>query len=340
MDNNARPQYSRRRNVNEGSVEQEDLSIAIDLGGTNMRVALVDRAGVLLQREWLPTQVHLGREMAFDRLTQAIARLMPPADGALVVGIGVSLASPVDPATGTMYNPPNLPGWDGFSLKPPLEEMFRIPVWVANDTTLAAVGERAYGAAKGMDNLVYMTVGTGIGGGIILNGKPLIGTGGFAGEIGHMSIDRNGPLCNCGNVGCLEALASGTAIANSALRRLEQGGGTILSEMVKGDLSRVQAKMVMEAAAQGDQMAREVVERFAEDLGLGIVNLLHIFDPQVVVLGGGVCRDLPKFRPALEAAVRRNVMAHLKERVSLVQSTLGDDASLLGAAYVVFHRGL
>ena len=246
----------------------------------------------------------------------------------------------MDPVTGTMYNPPNLPGWDGFSPKPPLEEMFRVPVWVANDTTLAAVGERAYGAAKGMDNLVYMTVGTGIGGGIILDGKPLMGAGGFAGEIGHMSIDRNGPVCNCGNVGCLEALVSGTAIANSALRRLERGESSIISEMVKGDLSRVQAEMVMEAAAQGDPMAREVVDRFAEDLGLGIVNLLHIFDPQVVVLGGGVCRDLPQFRPALEAAIRRNVMAHLKERFSLVQSTLGDDASLLGAAYMAFHGGL
>ena len=318
---------------------KEDLSIAIDLGGTKMRVAVIDRAGVFLQREEEPTLAHHGREQAVERLTQIITHLIPSTKGRELVGIGASLASPVDPDTATMYNPPNLPGWDGFSIKPLLEETFGIPVWAANDAILGAVGEHAYGIGQGVQNLIYVTVSTGVGGGIIVDGKPLLGARGFAGEIGHMSIDRNGPLCKCGNAGCLETLASGTAIANLALERLEQGEESILQETVKGDLAKVNAEAVMKAAAQGDPLARDLVEQFARDLGLGLVNLLHIFDSQVIILGGGISQSYQIYSTALNAAIRSNVMAHLREHILLVPSVLGDNASLLGAAHLAFQRG-
>ena len=317
----------------------EELSIAIDLGGTKMRVAVINRAGVLLQRDEEPTLAHLGREQTVERLTQIITRLMSLIRGRNVVGIGVSLAGPVDPDTATMYSPPNLPGWDGFSPKPLLEEAFRLPVWAANDATLGAVGEHAYGIGQGVSNLVYVTVSTGIGGGIIVDGMPLLGARGFAGELGHMIMDRNGSLCGCGNVGCLETLASGTAIARFALERLERGEESLLQEMVKGDLAAVNAKVVMEAAGQGDPMAQEVVEQFARDLGLGLVNLLHIFDPQMIILGGGVSQNLHLFARSLKATVRHHVMAHFKVHIPLVASVLGDDVSLLGAAHLAFQRG-
>ena len=318
---------------------KEDLSIAIDLGGTKMRVAVIDRAGVLLQREEEPTLAHQGREQAVERLTQIITNLIPSTKGRELVGIGASLASPVDPDTATMYNPPNLPGWDGFSLKFLLEKTFGIPVWADNDATLGAVGEHAYGIGQGVQNLVYVTVSTGVGGGIIADGRPLQGAKGFAGEIGHMSIDRNGPLCRCGNVGCLETLASGTAIANLALERLEQGEESILQEMVNGNLAKVNAEAVMKAAGQGDSMAVDLVNRFARDLGLGLVNLLHIFDPEMIILGGGVSRSYQIYSKALNEAILSNTMTHLRGHINLVTSVLGDDISLLGAAHLVFQRG-
>ena len=318
---------------------KDDVSIAIDLGGTKMRVAVIDKAGTLLQREEEPTLAHQGREQTVERLTQIITRLMASTRGMEVIGIGASLAGPVDPDTATMYSPPNLPGWDGFSLKPVLEEAFGVPVWAVNDATLGAVGEHAYGIGRGVANLVYVTVSTGIGGGIIADGKPLLGARGFAAEIGHMSIDRNGPLCKCGNVGCLETLASGTAIANLALERLGRGEESILQEMAKGDLAKVDAKAVMEAAAQGDSLAVALVNQFARDLGLGLVILMHIFDPQMIILGGGVSQSYHSYSPALDAAIRSNVMAHLREHINIVTSVLGDNASLLGAAHLAFQRG-
>ena len=317
---------------------KQEVAIAVDLGGTNLRVAVVDRAGVVLHRVREITQAHLGPENTLERLVQSIASLLDSADVGEPVGIGLSVASPIDPNTGIMYNPPNLPGWDGFSLKPVLEDAFHIPVVLANDATLAAVGEHAYGIGVGVANLVYMTISTGIGGGMVIDGQPVMGVGGFAGEIGHMSIDRNGILCKCGNVGCLETLASGTALASQARVRLEQGAASVLGDMFRGDLTELGAKDVMRAASQGDPLATELMEQFARDLGLGIANLLHIFDPQVVILGGGVCRDLHLFFPLLKAEVRGRVMPHMKGRIPLVLSVLGDDAGLLGAAYLAFQR--
>ena len=318
---------------------KEDVSIAIDLGGTKMRVAVIDRAGTLLQREEQPTLANQGRERTVERLIQIMTRLMTTIQGREVIGIGASLAGPVDPDTATMYSPPNLPGWDGFSLKPLLEETFGIPMWAVNDATLGAIGEHSYGIGRGVANLVYVTVSTGVGGGIIADGKPILGARGFAAEIGHMSIDRNGPICKCGNVGCLETLASGTAIANLALERLKWGEESILQEMAKRDLAQVNAKAVMEAAGQGDSLALELVDQFARDLGLGLVNLLHIFDPQMIILGGGVSQSYQIYSTALNTAIRSNVMAHLREHINIVTSVLGDDVSLLGAAHLAFQRG-
>ena len=318
---------------------KEDLSIAIDLGGTKIRVAVIDRAGVLVQREDEPTLAHLGKDQTVDRLIQIITRLVTSTSGRTLVGIGASLAGPVDPDTATMHGPPNLPGWDGFSIKPLLEDAFGIPMWAVNDATLGAVGEHAYGIGRGVQNLVYVTVSTGVGGGIIQDGKPLLGARGFAGEIGHMSIDRNGPMCPCGNMGCLETLTSGTAIARLALERLERGGESILQEAMNEDPARVNARAVMEAAGLGDSLARSLVDQFARDLGLGLANLMHIFDPQMIILGGGVSQSYETYSAALDAAIRSNVMAHLREHINVVTSVLGDDVSLLGAAHLAFQRG-
>lgn len=317
---------------------EDDLCISVDIGGTRMRVALVNRVGVLLAREDALTLAEQGKEQALERLTRIIAQLIPYTEGKELVGIGASLAGSVNPYSTIIHNANNLPGWDGFSLKSILEDMFRIPVWALNDATLGAIGEHVYGIGKGLRNLIYVTVSTGIGGGIIIDGKPIIGHTGSAGEIGHMSIDRNGPVCKCGNIGCLETLASGTAIANRAIGRLGQGQKSILRDIVKGNLSNITAAMVMKTASQFDPFAMALVDQFANDLAVGLVNLLHIFDPQIIILGGGVSQSYSIYSVALSKAMHTHAMAHLREHINVVPSVLGDDVSLLGAASLAFQR--
>ncbi len=312
-------------------------AIAIDLGGTRTRVALVDRQGIILERLHGPTNAHLGREQALEHLLALLRRLEPDAVGARPVGIGVSLAGPVDPTTGTVHAPPNLPGWDGFSPVGLLQGAFGLPVRVVNDASLAAVGEHTFGVGVGTRDLVYVTVSTGIGGGMVSNGEPVLGSRGFAGEVGHMTLVQDGPECSCGKRGCLEALASGTALARNAAARMPGTPGSLLWQLADGNAGDVDARAVLEAAAMGDQLATELRSAFTGHLGAGLANLLNIFDPDVLVLGGGVSRSIHTFFPELVESVRRHAMAHLQTRVPIAYSVLGDDAALLGAAQLAFR---
>lgn len=316
----------------------DDLCIAMDVGGTRTRVALVDRAGNVVQREGGQTQATAGSQEALERIASFIEVLLTRTGERRLVGIGASLAGPVDPVTGTLYAPPNLPGWDGFSPGAELTPRFGLPVWAANDATLGAVGEHAYGAGRGLDNMVYLTVSTGIGGGVIADGEPLLGARGYAAELGHMVIDRNGPLCSCGARGCLESLASGTSMARFAREGLARGEGELLLEMAGGDTSRVTSALVVEASIRGDPLAVDIMRKFVEDLGLGLANLMHIFDPDLIVLGGGVSRSFDDYAEALLAATRSHTMANLRDKVNVTATALGDDAPLLGAARMAFQR--
>jgi len=186
-------------------------ALVADLGGTQMRVALVDRVGQMQHWSMAPTDAHTGRDAVVERLVYAFECAISEIRPERPIGVGVSLASPIDAGTGVMHNPPNLPGWDGYSLKSVLGERLSLRVSFGNDAALAAVAEHMHGAGRPYRHMVYMTLSTGIGGGVIIDGRLYTGARGYAGEIGHVTIDRNGPTCNCGNVGCLEAMASGTA---------------------------------------------------------------------------------------------------------------------------------
>ena len=311
-------------------------ALAADLGGTQIRVALVDRDGQLVHRSDTPTIAQQGRDLTLDRFLAAIEGVALRARPGSLVGIGVAVASPTDPETGAMYNPPNLPGWDMVSLKPMLEQRLSLPTSVANDATLAALAEHRYGAGKGTRNMIYLTVSTGIGGGIIIEGKLYAGSGGFAGELGHITIDRNGPVCNCGNVGCLEALASGAAVARTSRERVAAGETSVLVERARSDLAKVDARMVAEAAVSGDRLAQAIMDDVATNLGIGIVSLVHAFDPELIVVGGGMSRSHQLLLPGITQEVDRHVMAHQRGRVEVVVSDLTDDVGVLGAAALAF----
>lgn len=315
-----------------------NYALVADMGGTQTRVALIDRDGNIAHRQSAPTLERQGRDAVMQRLADALKQAAAAVEPAPIAGVGLSVASPIDPATGEMYNPPNLSGeeWHLYSPIPYLEAALSLPVWAANDATLGAMGEYAFGAGKGCRNMIYMTVSTGIGGGIIIDGKLYTGAGGFAGEIGHITIDRNGPIDNCGNVGCLEALASGTALARAARERLTAGEHSALTELARGDIANVDARMVADAAHAGDPLALELMRDMGDSIGAGVVSLMHIFDPDLIVIGGGVSRSLDLLLPAIRNQISRRAMAHLRHRMPVVQSQLGDDVGLLGAAALAF----
>ncbi len=314
-----------------------NYSLAVDIGGTQIRVALIDEGGRIVAREAARTLARQGREDVVERLMAALEKACARAGKAAIVGVGLSMPGPIDPQTGIIYNPPNLPGWDGYSLKPELESRFPFPAVFGNDANLAALAEHAYGAGRGHTDMIYLTISTGIGGGIIADGKLYAGYRGFSGELGHMTIDPDGPRCNCGNHGCLEAMASGTAVARMARERLSAGRTSSMLDMAQGSLEDVDAQIVAEAAEAGDALALEIMSEAANNLGIGIVSLLHIFDPEIVVLGGGMSQSFDLLLPGIVRQTELRGMAHVKGRQPVVKTALGDDVGLLGAAALAFR---
>ena len=313
-----------------------EYALVADVGGTQTRVALVSADGGVTARHSAETLARQGRDTVMNSLAAMLEHVAAAQPGE-VVGVGLSLASPVEPRTGVMFNPPNLgPEWDMYSPIPYLTERLSLPVFAANDATLGAVGEHAYGAGRGCDNIVYMTVSTGIGGGVIINNRLYAGTSGFGGEIGHMTLDRNGPRCNCGNIGCLEALASGTALARDAKARIRAGERSEILHLARGDIDAVSARHVAQAARHGDALAQSLMAAVAGHLATGVINLMHIFDPEVIVIGGGLGQNIDTFMPIIEREVKSRAMAHFKGKAPVAPSQLGDDVSLVGAAALVF----
>ncbi len=314
------------------------VALALDIGGTNFRVGLIDHRGRVLHRHSQPIRVDRGPEAATQEITKRLLDMRTRAREAEVVGLGIAAPGPVEPDSGVIHNPPNLPGWDGISLRRYWDDRLGLPVWVGNDANLAALGEHLFGVARGVNDFIYITISTGIGGGIISGGKLITGAHGYAAEIGHMTIEPRGPLCNCGNVGCLEAMASGPAIAQAARQELQRGKRSLIRTMVEGDLDRVTAVEVAEAAYQGDRLALRIIEKAATSLAQGIVSLVHLFNPSMIAVGGGVSRGWPLWQKTVDEYVSSRAMEAHRQGLRIVQGSLGDNAGLLGAGALAFRE--
>ena len=308
------------------------LAVAVDLGGTRFRVALVGRQGDLHAREVYATEAMTGPEVIIARIAAAICDAAAEApSGSRVVGVGIVAPGPLDPWRGIIYKAPNLPGWENLPLAEQLADLCKLPVRLGNDANLAGLGEHRFGAGRGVSHLIYLTVSTGVGGGIIVEDQLVLGARGGAGEPGHMTIDRGDLRCPCGNYGCLELYASGTGIARQAGEALDAGRQSTLG--VPG--GRPTAVEVAAAAEAGDSLAVELLEDAARALGLGIVNLLHLFDPRLVILGGGVSHSGDIWWRAMEAEVERRAMPVYRQGLQILPAALGDDAGLYGAAAMI-----
>ena len=312
--------------------------IGVDVGGTKILGILADERGVILARIRRPTGAEEREEAVMDRMAAIIRELMPP-EGVDAIGIG--MPGPIDPVTGVVYEPPNLPGWNAVPLREMLDrrlpEPGRTPIVLVKDANAAALGEYRFGAgaragASGpIKHLVYLTISTGVGGGVIVDGELLLGSGGLAGELGHITIDLHGPRCSCGNIGCLEAIASGTALAREAAIVVTSRRETSMAAATGGDPQKMTAEIVAKAAKEGDPAALELMDREGKLLGAGIVSCIHVFNPQLVVLGGGVSNAGDLLLKPVRATVEARVMRGFRGTYSIVPAALGNDSGALGA---------
>jgi glucokinase len=267
------------------------------------------------------------------RIKDTIRQILPD-DHSEIIGIGISAPGPLDPSTGVLISPPNLFGWHNVPLGDILKDEFNVPVYTGNDANVAILAEAAVGAAKGYTHAIYVTVSTGIGSGILTDGRLLLGKRGLAAEAGHMVMLVEP------TVSSLENQAAGPDIADAVRARIRQGEESIISELVDGDLDKIDGATVGQAVAQGDALALSVVDRAGRILGMGIVNLLHLFNPEIVVIGGGVTKmgDV-LFNPMHEAIKAHCIDAVYWQDLVITQPVLGEDVSIIGAGALVAMEG-
>lgn len=310
--------------------------VGVDLGGTNIVVGALSEDGTkeyAMRSE--PTRASQGAEAVVDRMVRMIDTVIAEALAKGVkkshcLGIGVGAPGPLDRENGVVITTPNL-GWNNFPLRQVIADRMGLQATLDNDANCATLGEWWLGAARGGRNVVGMTIGTGIGGGLILDGKLYHGSSDVAGEIGHMTIDVTGRRCGCGNYGCLEAYASGPSIAERAREAIVGEPSSMLHDMVEGDLARLTAATVYDAAKRGDPVAVEVVRETARFLGTGLANLLNVFNPDVVVIAGGVTQaGDPLFEP-LRREVARRAFKPAVQACRIVPGTLPGTAGVVGA---------
>ena len=309
--------------------------IGIDVGGTNVKIALVDDKGSIIYSNSVPTRAELGYEYTVNNIKQAIHDLLTETKLSTkdIEGIGFGFPGQVDYKAGIVRNAPNIPGWVEVPIAKLIEDEFHIPTRVDNDVRCAALGELNYGAGIGCENLICITVGTGIGSGLIINGKLVRGASNAAGEIGHIKLDMHGgPLCGCGDRGCLEAFASGPSIVAMAEEYIKGGKSTKYRELANPDITPY---IVSEAAKQGDPVAKRIFTIVGEYIGIGLASVVNLLNPEKIIIGGGVAAagDL-LLNPIKENLIKR-AMPIAGSAVEIVPAQLGNSAGVIGASLLI-----
>jgi glucokinase len=301
--------------------------IGIDLGGTKINGAISDLEGNILSQYIVPSNAFEGEQAVLSRIFEVITKVMSKIKKTAqeVKAIGIGSPGPLDAKLGIIITTPNLPFKD-FQLVNPIAESFNIPVYLDNDANVAAIGEYMLGAGKGTNNMVYITVSTGIGGGAILDGKIYRGSTSNALEIGHTTILPDGPKCNCGNYGCIEVLASGTAIARQAKEAIKKGVKTTLDKYDK-----VTAYEVYLEAEKGDEISKTILDTSFNYLGIAVSNIITSFDPEVVVIGGGVSQVGEPLFDKVKQVVNKRCFKAMSENCKIVPAALGTNAGVIGA---------
>ena len=310
--------------------------IGIDIGGTIIKGAVFTVEGKLVQASSIETQAYQGTERALSNLSSLANALQEKGGGCSAIGIGV--AGVLDAKKELLLQSPNLKNLENINLKNFLAEEVQLPSYLENDANAAALGEKWAGAGRDIENFLLITLGTGIGGGLVLHGDLWSGENGKAGEFGHMIVEQGGAACACGKKGCLEAYSSGEAISRMAREALQAGACSILKNLSAGNLEDIDAEMVYNAAQNGDTVAMEVYRRAARYLAIGIANVNNLLDIHHVILGGGVSKAFNLFAAVLIEAVKKQVFRISQDRIMIVPSQLGSEAGIYGAAYLALKK--
>jgi glucokinase len=329
-----------------------DFSIGVDLGGTNLRIAAITADGKLLEKVTLGTRIAISPHQVVDDMCDAIRRLSTQyASQGKLLGAGIGVAGIIDLEAGVVRKSANLPGWSGYPVRQEIEKRLGVSIFLENDAKVAALGEQWLGAGRGVANMAMITLGTGIGGAIVLDGKIFHGMNGMAGEFGHVTIEPDGVPCGCGNHGCAERYASATAIVRMAREAIATGQAPALEKAASAD-AEFSAKSIYDLAMQGDEPARKIFERFGRALGMMLGDLVNILNLEMYVIGGGVLSAWDAFAPTMFAEMRERSLIYaatapadpLREsegarthvntqrQTIVTRAILGSDAGLFGGA--------
>ena len=313
--------------------------LAIDLGGTKIITAIINNGQVIAEERCL-TLADEGPQSVINRLLSSVGYILSlkNIEPSQLDSISLAAAGAIDLERGLVTSSPHLPDWHDVPLRDMVREKYRLNTFLLNDASAAALGEHRFGVGRGVNNLILLTVGTGIGGGIIINGRLYNGPCGSAGEMGHMTIDVNGLSCECGNIGCLETLASGTAMAREAKRRITQGERSSLVEIVAGKIEDITAEKIGVAARAGDSLALDIITEAGNYLGVGMVNLVNIFNPEMLIVGGGVAKIGELLLDPARQVVKERAFQISAQAVRIVLAQLGDEAGVLGAAVFALEQ--
>lgn len=315
----------------------DKYAIGVDLGGTNIKIGIVSEKGKLVKNISIKTDANGGPKKVISNISKGIEEILIK-NKYKIQGIGIGCPGVVSIKKGIVEDPPNLPGWKKVKLGPIIKDKFKYPVHIENDANAAAIGELIFGAGKKIDSFVMVTLGTGVGGGIVINKKIFRGEFGAAGEIGHISIDVNGPKCNCGSTGCIEAYAGNSYLKEQIRSELKNYPDSVVWKLIENDLANVSPRIIQAAAEEKDPYAEFVIERMGKQLGVALASLSNSLDISTFIVGGGVAGF---GKPLLDAALQtitQRVLIPLRQRVLVIPAKLKNEAGIKGASSLVFYH--
>ncbi len=315
----------------------EKYAIGVDLGGTNIKIGIVSDKGKLVKSISIKTEADCGPKNVIANIIKGIETILVK-NKLKIQGIGIGCPGVVSTKKGIVENAPNLPGWKNVKLGSIVKEKFNYKVHLENDANAAAIGELIFGAGKKFDSFVMVTLGTGVGGGIVYNKKIFRGEFGAAGEIGHISIDVNGPKCNCGSTGCIEAYAGNSYLKEQIRIELKDYPDSKVWKLIENDLSKVSPRIIQAASEQKDDYAKFVIERMGKQLGVALASLSNLLDISTFIIGGGVAGFGKPLLDSARKTISERVLLPLRQRVLVISAKLQNEAGIKGASSLVFYN--
>ncbi|MBP9120342.1 MAG: ROK family protein [Ignavibacterium sp.] len=315
----------------------EKYAVGVDLGGTNIKIGIVSEKGNLVKHISIKTDADAGPKKVIANIIKGIELILEK-NKYKIQGIGIGCPGVVSIKKGIVENAPNLPGWKNVKLGPIIKEKFGYKVHLENDANGAAIGELIFGAGKKIDSFIMVTLGTGVGGGIVFNKKIFRGEFGAAGEIGHISIDMNGPKCNCGSTGCIEAYAGNSYLKEQIRSELKNYPDSKVWQLIENDLSKVSPRIIQAAAERKDVYAKFVIERMGKQLGAALASLSNLLDISTFIIGGGVAGFGKPLFDSTRLTISERVLLPLRPRVLVIPAKLQNEAGIKGASSLVFYN--